>query len=136
MHQSPCQMSCLINERTDKALIIAELSLSGVNYLVRKMAGSVTSTVQLVKDGDNYSFNTESTFKNTSIKFTPGVEFDEETMDGRKVKCVITIEGNKMIQQQKGDKAVRIEREFTDAELIAKCFVGDVVATRWFKAIE
>lgn len=57
-------------------------------------------------------------------------------MDGRKIPCVITFEGNKMIQQQKGDNAIRIEREFKDDELIAKCSIGNVVATRWFKAIE
>lgn len=57
-------------------------------------------------------------------------------MDGRKMKCVITFDGNKMIQQQYGDNAIRIEREFTDDELITKCMIGDVVATRWFKAIE
>lgn len=101
------------------------------------MAGSVTSTVQLVKEGeDSYSFNTVSSFKNQSFKFVLNEEIEEETMDGRKVKCVVTFEGNKMIQQQKGEKAVRIEREFNEDELITKCIIGDVVATRWFKAVE
>lgn len=101
------------------------------------MASNVTSTVQLVKEGENsYSFNTVSTFKNQSLKFKLGEEFEEETMDGRKVQSVVTFEGNKMIQQQKGDKAVRIEREFNDDELVAKCICGDVVATRWFKAVD
>lgn len=101
------------------------------------MAGNVTSTVQLVKEGENtYSFNTVSTFKNQTLKFTLGEEFDEETMDGRKIKSLVTIEGNKMIQQQKGDKPVTIEREFNDDELITKCIIGDLVATRWFKAVE
>lgn len=101
------------------------------------MAGSVSATVQLVKEGENsYSFNTVSTFRNQSLKFVLNEEFEEETMDGRKMKCVITFEGNKMIQQQKGDKAVRIEREFKDDELIAKCMIDDVVSTRWYKAVE
>lgn len=101
------------------------------------MASNITSTVQLVKEDENsYSFNTVSSFKNTSLKFNLNEEFDEEMMDGRKVKCIVTFEGNKMIQQQKGDKAVRIEREFTDEELIATCIIDDVVAKRWFKAVE
>lgn len=105
--------------------------------MVRKMAGSVTSTVQLVKeDDDNYSFNTVSTFRTQQLKFKPGVEFDETTMDGRTVKCVITFEGNKMIQQQTSDKPVKIVREFTEEMLITTCTVGDVIATRWFKSIE
>lgn len=97
----------------------------------------MTSTVQLVKESDtSYSFNTVSTFRNQSLKFNVNEEFEEETMDGRKVKCLITFEGNKMIQQQQGDKAVRIEREFTDDELITTCIIGDVISTRWFKAVE
>lgn len=102
------------------------------------MANNTTSTVQLVKEGENsYSFNTSSTFRSQAIKFNLNEEFVEDTMDGRKVSCLITFEGNKMIQQQKGDKqAYRIEREFTDDELIAKCYAGDVVATRWFSAVE
>lgn len=121
---------------SDKNCLTFSLS-PGVNYLIRKMAGNVTSTVQLVKEGENsYSFNTVSTFKNQTMKFTLNEEFEEETMDGRKVKSLVTFEGNKMIQQQQGDKAVRIEREFSDDELITKCIVADVVATRWFKAIE
>lgn len=101
------------------------------------MANSVTSTVQLVKEGENsYSFNTKSTFRTQSLKFFLNEEFVEETMDGRKMKCLITFEGNKMIQQQFGDGAIRIEREFTDDELIVTCNVRDVTAKRWFKAIE
>lgn len=101
------------------------------------MAGNVSATVQLVKEGENsYSFNTVSTFRNQALKFTLNEEFEEETMDGRKMKCVVTFEGNKMIQQQKGDRAIRIEREFNDDELISKCIIGDVIATRWYKAIE
>lgn len=101
------------------------------------MANNITSTVQLVKEGENsYSFNTVSTFRNQAMKFTPNEEFEEERMDGQKVKTVIRFEGNKMIQEQKGDKPVIIEREFTDGELIAKCMVGDIVCMRWFKAVE
>ena len=117
--------------------ISVSFSLPGVSYLIRKMASNVTSTVQLVKEGDNsYSFNTISSFRNQSIKFNLNEEFEEETQDGRKVKTTITFEGNKMIQVQAGNKPVRLEREFHDDQIIAKCIVGDIVATRWFKAVE
>lgn len=120
-----------------RILIFISILSTGVGYLIRKMANSVSSTVQLVKDGENsYTYHTESTFRSQKLSFVLGEEFIEETMDGRKMKCVVTFEGNKMIQQQTGEKAVRIEREFFDAEMITKCFIGDVVATRWFKAVE
>lgn len=87
--------------------------------LMRKMGNSVSPTVELVKDGDDYSFNTTSTFKNTTIKFKLGEEFDEETLDGRKVKSTMTLDGNTLTQDQKGDKAHKIVREFTDSDLTA-----------------
>lgn len=100
------------------------------------MAGSTTSTVELVKEDDNnYSFNTTSTFRSQAIKFQPGVEFIEKRMDGQEVPCVITFDGNKMIQEQKAaDKPVTIIREFTDDEIFLTCKVGAVEAKRWFKA--
>lgn len=99
------------------------------------MAGSTTSTVELVKEGENdYSFNTTSTFRSQAIKFQPGVEFNEKRMDGQEVSCVITLDGNKMIQEQKGDKPVTLVRTFTEDELFLTCNVGDVEAKRWFKA--
>lgn len=56
-------------------------------------------------------------------------------MDGAEVKSIITFEGNKMIQKQKGDKEVLLVREFSDTELVLTCTVGNVVAKRWFKAL-
>ena len=86
--------------------------------VLRKMGNSVTPTVELKKEGDVYTFTTSSTFKTSSITFKLGEEFDEETLDGRKVKSVCTMDGNKLVQEQKGDKPSTIVREFTDSELI------------------
>lgn len=108
-----------------------------MNFLIRKMAGSTTSTVELVKSEDgSYSFNTISTFRTQELKFKPEEEFTEKRMDGEEVPCTIVFDGNKMIQTQKAKKPVTIEREFTETELIATCKVGEVVSTRWFKAID
>ena len=90
---------------------------AGVGMVLRKMGNSVSPTVDLVKDGDKYTFTTSSTFKTSAITFKLGEEFDEETLDGRKVKSVITMDGdNKLVQEQKGDKPSTIVREFTADE--------------------
>lgn len=86
--------------------------------VMRKMGNSVSPTVELKKDGETYTFTTTSTFKTSSINFKLGEEFDEETLDGRKVKSIITLNGNKLVQEQKGDKPSTIVREFTDSELV------------------
>ena len=108
---------------------------SGVNYILRKVASKISLTVQLEKGDKNfYTFNIMSSFKNQIFKFKVNEEFTEETMDGRTLKTVVMIEGNKMIVIQKGEKTVRIERVFFDYEMIETCTVEGVVGTRWFKA--
>lgn len=91
----------------------------GVGLVLRKMGNTVSPTVELTKEGDEYTFHTVSTFKSTAIKFKLGEEFDEETLDGRKVKSIITLDGDKLVQEQKGDKPHTIVREFTDSTLVA-----------------
>ena len=101
--------------------------------VLRKMGNSISPTVDLVKNGDEYTFNTVSTFKSTTIKFKLGEEFDEETLDGRKVKSVMTMDGNTLTQDQKGDKPSTVIREFGETELVVTLKFGDVVSKRWYK---
>lgn len=108
----------------------------GVGMVLRKLGNSISPTVELVKEGDEYTFNTTSTFKNTTIKFKLGEEFEEETVDGRKVKSVCTLEGdNKLIHEQKGEKPTTIIREFTDTDLIATMTAGNAKCVRTYKAV-
>lgn len=111
-------------------------SFTGVGFVLRKIGNSVSPTVELKKDGDKFTLVTSSTFKNTEIEFELGKEFDEETLDGRKIKSVITLDGNKLIQKQGGEPASTIIREFTEKEMVATMTVGEVVCTRKYAAVE
>lgn len=102
---------------------------------MRKMGNSATPTVELIKTGDSYTLNTMSTFKNTSITFNLGQEFEEETADGRVVKTKITMEGDTFTQEQFGDKPSTIVRVFTADELVATCKIGKVVCVRTYKLV-
>lgn len=74
--------------------------------------------VELKQEPDGrLSLSSKSTFKNASITFNLNEEFDEETLDGRKVKSLITLEGNKLIQVQKNGKETLTIREFTPEEM-------------------
>lgn len=86
--------------------------------VLRKMGNTVSPTVHLEKNGDEYSYHTVSTFKTTVLKFKLGEEIDEETLDGRKVKSVFTLNGNTLSQVQKTEKTSTIVREFSDTEMI------------------
>lgn len=106
----------------------------GVGFVLRKMANTLHPVVTLEKHGDEYSFSTVSSFKSSIMKFKPGEEFDFETMDGRKVKSTVTIDGNKMTQIEIGEKRAEIIREFSETELVVTMKINDIVAKRWYKA--
>lgn len=100
------------------------------------MATKASSTVEITQESDGvYTLQTSSTFRNQKLHFKLGEEFIEERMDGENVPCVITFEGNQMIQIQMGKNPVKIVREFTDTELIATCHVSNIECKRWFKAL-
>jgi len=108
----------------------------GVGFLLRKIGNSVSPTVELKKEGDKYKLITSSTFKNSEIEFKLNEEFDEETLDGRKVKSVITLEGNKLIHKQGGEPESTIIREFNDKEMVATMKVKDVTCIRKYEVQE
>ncbi|CAG2178668.1 unnamed protein product, partial [Oppiella nova] len=86
----------------------------------RKLANSTSPTLEITRNGDEFVFKTVSTVKTSTMTFTLGKEFEEERLDGKKVKSVITVEGNKLIQTQKdGDKEVTYVREFSGDTLTA-----------------
>uniref|UniRef100_A0A8C2SBL0 Lipocalin/cytosolic fatty-acid binding domain-containing protein n=1 Tax=Capra hircus TaxID=9925 RepID=A0A8C2SBL0_CAPHI len=58
----------------------------GVSVAVQNLAGSAKPRIIISADGDKVSIKTESTFKNSEISFKIGEEFDETTIDNRKVK--------------------------------------------------
>lgn len=114
------------------------LKAIGVGLVTRKMGATVSPVIELNKDGDNFVLSSHSTFKNMTTKFQPGIEFDDETADGRKVKSVITIDGNVLTEIQKDPKGkeTSIERTFSDKEVKIVCKVDDIVCTRVYKLQE
>ena len=85
----------------------------GVNFMMRKMANTSSPTVEITRDGDSFEFKTVTALKTSVIKFTLGQEFEEERLDGKKVKSVMTLEGNKLVQSQTDNgKEVKYVREF------------------------
>ncbi|KAG7198618.1 hypothetical protein KM043_005978 [Ampulex compressa] len=105
----------------------------GVGMVIRKMGSSVSPVVELTENDGTYTLKTTSPFKSSEIKFKLGEEFEEETPDGRKVKSVCTLDGDKLVQVQKGEKETTIEREFTPTEMKAVMKVDDIVCTRVYK---
>nr|AFN08746.1 fatty acid binding protein [Scylla paramamosain] len=110
----------------------------GVGMVMRKMGNAATPTVEITLDDGTYTLKTVTTFKTTEIKFKLGEEFEETTADGRTVKSTITLDGNKLIHNQVGDKEKKekdsvLTREFTDTEMLMECKVDDIVCKRVYK---
>lgn len=90
----------------------------GVGLMSRKLGASVKPKLTFAKNGDEWTFTTASSVKTLEIKFKLGQEFDEETLDGRKVKTIIALNGNKLVQTQKdndGKVVCTITREITSS---------------------
>ncbi|XP_050734021.1 sodium/calcium exchanger regulatory protein 1-like [Eriocheir sinensis] len=109
--------------------------LPGVGIMLRKLGSTAKPTVEFSVNGDEWTFKTISTLKTTEVKFKPGQEVTETTLDGRECKTIFTVEGNKLIQKQtalKGKNATYI-REFKDNELVAVSECDGVKSTRVYK---
>jgi fatty acid-binding protein 7 len=86
----------------------------------RTLGNTATPVVELTKNDDGkFVLSSNSTMKNSSIVFNLDEEFLEETIDGRKVKSIISQDGNKLIHVQKYDKHsdTTIVREFEPDQL-------------------
>lgn len=106
---------------------------------MRKIAKTLTSTTQLVKiSEDRYALMNRAlkVLKVERIEFTPNEEFEEKTVDGRKVKSTIVFDDDKMIHTQHGEKPLVIERRFFNDEMIAITTYGKIVSTSWSELVE
>ncbi|KAL4235153.1 Lipocalin / cytosolic fatty-acid binding protein [Mactra antiquata] len=77
------------------------MKVCGVGFATRQIGKRVSSWEDIKQDGDMWSLDITSTFKNTSLKFKLNEEFDEKTLDGRDVKSVFSIEDDKLVHYQK-----------------------------------
>jgi hypothetical protein len=58
----------------------------GVGWTMRMAAKGLKPRLIISEAGGKWTLRSESTLKTVSYDFTPGVEFDETTPDGREVK--------------------------------------------------
>lgn len=105
----------------------------GVGMVLRKIGTAANSAEEWIQEGDYIIVKITSTFKNTDLKFKLGEEFDETTLDGRKVKSTFQLEGDKLVQHQRdkdGNVISCLTREIQGDELILKMECKGVVCER------
>lgn len=105
----------------------------GVRFVMRKIGNAVVPAVELLQNGDIYTLRTTSAYKDFQITFRIGEEFDEVTVDGRKVKSVLYWDEDKLIQKQRGEKPMTIVREFFPDKMITTLIYGDIQCVRHYR---
>merc|ERR1712024_20199 len=115
------------------------LAALGVNYLLRKAATVSTRVMEVSEEGGNWVIKTSTTLKSMELKFKLDEEFEETTPDGRDVKAIVKMDGNKLISTQTakkdGEKSTKTTREFNGDELVQTMEIigGDVTCVQKFK---
>uniref|UniRef100_A0A914DX41 Cytosolic fatty-acid binding proteins domain-containing protein n=1 Tax=Acrobeloides nanus TaxID=290746 RepID=A0A914DX41_9BILA len=106
----------------------------GVGWATRTMAAKLKPVLEVTVNGNHVKMVSTSTFKTVVTEFDLGVEFEEETADGRKMKSTFTLEGDKLIQVQTpvnaGDKASHFVRYVEGDKLIMEMESEGVKAKR------
>lgn len=81
-----------------------------------------TPVMEITEEDGVWSIKTSTTLKSMELKFQLGEEFEETTPDGRDVRAIVTLEGNKLISVQKAKKAgqqsTRVVRELNGDECV------------------
>lgn len=79
-----------------------------------------------------------TTFKTSLLEFTLNEEFDEEQLDGTKVRATVVKESDtKLVHTTKGDRELRIVRELVGDELVMTLEISgkNVKALRKYKRV-
>lgn len=61
----------------------------GVGMMGRMMAKGIKPRLVIAERDGKWTLRTETTLKTTTIEFTPDVEYEEKTADGRELKVWI-----------------------------------------------
>ncbi|KAM7413598.1 hypothetical protein PAMA_020809 [Pampus argenteus] len=107
-----------------------------IDFATRKIACHLHQTKVMVQNGDKFETKTLSTFRNYEVNFTVGEEFEEQTkaLDNRKVKTLVTWDGDKLVCVQKGEKENRGWKHWIEGDLLhLEITVLDKVCHQVFK---
>ena len=90
------------------------LKALNVGFIIRKAALASTPVMSISEAGGKWTMITKTTVKSIELNFELGKEFEETTTDGRKCKTTVTMDGNKLITNQKATKS-------GDKDVVAVC---------------
>jgi fatty acid-binding protein 3, muscle and heart len=110
----------------------------GVGWFMRKLGNMTKPNVRIEKKGNEWIITTSSAVKTHVTKFELDKEFDEETLDGRRVKSTYRLVDDKLIStsKEKGVVTSVITREVaSNGKMITTVKAGDVIGKRVYSKI-
>lgn len=110
----------------------------GVGWFMRKLGNMTKPNVRIEKNGNEWILTTTSAVKTHVTKFELDKEFDEETLDGRRVRSTYKLENDKLISTSKENGVITsvITREVNDnGEMITTVQAGDIIGKRIYSKI-
>jgi len=114
----------------------AYLKEVGVNIAKRKLVLTVSPTMEIKVDGNNFEITQATTFTKQEMKFTLGEKFNTDMpgiFDG-KFEAQASLDGEKLIIEcSPAGKQTKIIRELVGEELVMTMIVGDIECKRIFK---
>lgn len=106
-----------------------------IGIVLRKLGSLVSPVVYLEKEGSEYVLNVTSPVRNVTLRFKPGEAYTRKNSDGRMAKCVMTIQGDTLTENQLDGKRSKIYRTFSRCTLVVQMMVDDVKCTRIYERI-
>ncbi|XP_033958895.1 fatty acid-binding protein 10-A, liver basic [Pseudochaenichthys georgianus] len=94
---------------------------------VIKMAKDIKPITEIKQTGNDFVVTSKTPGKSVTNSFTIGKEADINTMDGRKLKCTVNMEGSKMVCNM--GKSLHIS-ELQGGELIETLTMGSTTLIR------
>ncbi|CAF0861914.1 unnamed protein product [Adineta ricciae] len=111
----------------------------GVGKMGRMMAKTVKPRLVISESDGKWSLRTETTLKTMTIEFTPNVEYEEVTGDGRHLTGTIRFENGKWIQNMvdkngKPSSTTRWVDDKDQLQTIAEC--GHAKVHKYYKRVK
>lgn len=103
---------------------------------MQTLGDSSKMTYKISSDGDNWTFGVTTSAGSRDIKFTLGTEIDTTTLDGRPLKALYTLDGNKLTEKQTGPDFESVNVRTVDGDTMTMVMTGNGVScTRKYKKI-
>ncbi|KAK1153026.1 fatty acid-binding protein 10-A, liver basic-like isoform X1 [Acipenser oxyrinchus oxyrinchus] len=92
-----------------------------------KIAKDVKPVIEIQQKGNNFVITSKTPKQSVTNSFTIGKEAEITTMGGQKLKCIVNLDGGKLVCQT--EKFSHIQ-EIQEGEMVEKITIGSATLTR------